>query len=115
VRPSDTVAATNNSWQPDCAYDHTDASDHDTEPASVLVQIQARGAKDGEVLRWCLDRLARLERGEKVVVNLRPDTEDATAYIRFDHGRVRRVLARIAAALDLAARHGAEWEATCPE
>jgi hypothetical protein len=39
-----------------------------------------------------------------VVVNLRPDTEDATEFVRFDHARVLRVLARIAADLDAVAR-----------
>jgi hypothetical protein len=32
-----------------------------------------------------------------VVVHLRPDTEDATAFVRFDQAQVRRVLAPIAA------------------
>jgi hypothetical protein len=40
-----------------------------------------------------------------VVVNLRPDTEDVTEFVRFDQARVRRVLARIAADLDALARH----------
>jgi hypothetical protein len=66
-------------------------------------------------LRWGLDWLERLARGEHVVVNLRPDTEDATEYVRFDQARVRRVLARIAADLDLLARHGAEAETTPSE
>jgi hypothetical protein len=57
------------------------------------------------VLRWCLDWLAQLERGEMVVVNLRPDTEDATEFVQFDRARVLRVLARIAGDLDMVARH----------
>ena len=44
-------------------------------------------------MRWCLDWLAQLERGEMVVVNLRPDTEDTTEFVRLDQARVRRVLA----------------------
>ena len=44
--------------------------------------------------------LQRLERGETVVVNLRPDTEVETEFVRFDRLRVLRVLERIAADLD---------------
>jgi hypothetical protein len=53
-----------------------------------------------EVLRWCIDWLDRLERGEEVMVNLRPDTDPERAFVRFDRPRVLRVLARIAADLD---------------
>ena len=84
--------------------DHA-ANEHDAAPPPPQTHMQARVAEEVEVLRWCLDWLARLERGEQVVVNLRPDTEDATEYVRFDQARVRRVLARIAADLDLLARH----------
>jgi hypothetical protein len=66
--------------------------------------MQARVADEVEVLRWYIDWLAQLERGEMVVVNLRPDTEDATEFDRFDHARVLRVLAWIAANLDAVAR-----------
>lgn len=96
-------------------HDHTEASADDTEPAAVPTWMQARVAEEVEVFRWCLDWLERLERGEQVVVNLRPATEDATEYVRFDHARVRRVLARIAADLDLLARPGAAMEAAHPE
>jgi hypothetical protein len=67
--------------------------------------VLARVADAVEVLRWCIDWLAQLERGEMVVVNLRPDTEDVTEFVRFDQARVRRVLARIAADLDALACH----------
>ena len=63
-----------------------------------------------EVLRWCLDWLERPARGEIVVVNLCPDTENVTAYVQFDHARVRRVLARIAADLDMLAHQGPATE-----
>jgi hypothetical protein len=53
-----------------------------------------------EVLRRCIDWLQRLERGETVVVNLRPETEVETEFVRFDRLRVLRVLERIAADLD---------------
>lgn len=66
-------------------------------------------------MRWCLDWLERLERGQQVVVNLRPDTEDTTEYAQFDQARVRRVLARIAADLDTLARQDSETETARPE
>ena len=47
-----------------------------------------------------MDWLQRLERGETVVVNLRPDTEVETEFVSFDRLRVVRVLERIAADLD---------------
>jgi hypothetical protein len=50
-----------------------------------------------------------------VVVNLRPDTEDATEFVRFDQARVRRVLARITADLDTLARHGPVTDMERPE
>jgi len=97
------------------AREHIADSGGDAEPPSAQARMQARVAEEVEVLRWCLAWLERLDRGEQVVVNLRPDTEDTTEYVQFDHARVRRVLARIAADLDLLARHGAEPEAAHPE
>jgi hypothetical protein len=79
---------------------------HPASPAAM----QARVADEVEVLRWCIDWLAQLERGEMVVVNLRLDTEDATAFVRFDHARVLRVLAQIAADLDAVARQNPATE-----
>jgi hypothetical protein len=86
--------------------DHPSEGEADTEPSSSQTAVHARVAEEVEVLRWCIDWLAQLERGEMVVVNLRPDTEDTTELVRFNQARVRRVLARIAADLDLLARHG---------
>src|SRR5262249_56629539 len=60
----------------------------------------ARLAGELEALRRCRDWLERLERGEKVVVNLRPETDPETEYVSFDRPRVLRVLARIIADLD---------------
>ena len=57
-------------------------------------------AREVEVLRRCIDWLQRLERGETVVVNLRPETEVETEFVSFDRLRVVRVLERIAADLD---------------
>ena len=43
---------------------------------------------------------SRTERGENVVVNLRPDEDFETEFVAFDRPRVVRVLERIAADLD---------------
>lgn len=82
----------------------------DPESPSSCAVMQTCVAEEVEVLRWCLDWLQRLERGERVVVNLRPDTEDATEYVQFDQARVRRVLARVVADLDTLAREGPQTE-----
>src|SRR3954451_21966592 len=62
--------------------------------------VQARLAGEMEALRRCREWLERLERGEPVVVNLRPETDPETEYVAFDRPRVLRVLARIIADLD---------------
>jgi hypothetical protein len=67
---------------------------------SFLSTLQICLAEEVEVLRWCLEWLERLDRSEDVVVNLRPDTDTETEFVRFDRARVRRVLARIVAGLD---------------
>jgi hypothetical protein len=77
--------------------DHASAGKADTEPSSSPTAVLARLAEEVEVLRWCLDWLAQLERGEMVGVNLRSDSEEVADFVRFDQARVRRVLARIAA------------------
>ena len=45
---------------------------------SFLSTLQICLAEEVEVLRWCLEWLERLDRGEDVVVNLRPDTDTET-------------------------------------
>src|SRR3954463_10048444 len=62
--------------------------------------VPARLADELEALRRCHEWLERLERGEPVVVNLRPETDPETEYVAFDRPRVLRVLARIIADLD---------------
>ena len=57
-------------------------------------------AREVEVLRRCTDWLLRLERGENVVVNLRPAEDFETEFVAFDRPRVVRVLERIAADLN---------------
>src|SRR3954454_14866279 len=62
--------------------------------------VQDHLAGELEALRRCREWLERLECGEPVVVNLRPETDPETEYIAFDRPRVLRVLARILAALE---------------
>ena len=64
-----------------------------------LPDVSARLAGELEALRWCREWLERLDRGERVVVNLRPETDPETEYVAFDRPRVLRVLARIIADL----------------
>jgi hypothetical protein len=63
-------------------------------------EIRSCLAREVEVLRRCTDWLQRLEHGENVVVNLRPDEDVETEFVAFDRSRVVRVLERIAADLD---------------
>src|SRR5208283_2016189 len=63
-------------------------------------EIRSGLAREVEILRRCIDWLPRLERGENVVVNLRPDEDVETEFVAFDRPRVVRVLERIAADLD---------------
>jgi hypothetical protein len=86
-------------------------SDTDQPDASIRAHI----ASEVEVLRWCMAWLEQLERGEMVVVNLRPDTDDHTQFTRFDHARVMRVLARITSDLDDLTRRNPQEEAAVPE
>jgi hypothetical protein len=62
--------------------------------------LKARLAGELEALRRCREWLERLDRGEMVVVNLRPETDPETENVSFDRPRVLRVLARIIAGLD---------------
>jgi len=86
----------------------------DADQSTPDASIRAHLASEVEVLRWCISWLEQLERGEMVVVNLRPDTDDHTEFVRFDHARVRRVLARIIADLDTLARREPERETETP-
>src|SRR5262249_35081522 len=62
--------------------------------------LGARLAGELDALRRCREWLERLERGDQVVVNLRPDSDPEAEYVSFDRLRVLRVLARIIADLD---------------
>ncbi len=65
-----------------------------------LRELQQQLADEGEVMRWCIDWLEQLARGERVVVNLRAESDPRTAYVDVDRKWVLRVLKRIAANLD---------------
>ncbi len=65
-----------------------------------LSEFQQHLADEGEVLRWCIDWLNQLALGEKVVVNLRAESDPRTAYVDVNHNWVMRVLKRVAANLD---------------
>jgi hypothetical protein len=69
-------------------------------PTQVHRDLRARLAGEQDVLRRCRAWLERLERGDQVVVNLRPESDPETEYVAFDRPRVLRVLARIIADLD---------------
>src|SRR5262245_55155709 len=69
-------------------------------PSKGHAGLRARLAAEMDALRQCREWLERLERGEKVVVNLRPETDPETEYVAFDRPRVLRVLARIITDLD---------------
>ncbi len=61
-------------------------------------------AEEVTALRQCIGWLEQAERGEAVVVNLRPDTDAEREYVVFERWRILRVLERIAADLDDVAR-----------
>ncbi|MEM8780254.1 MAG: hypothetical protein AAGF26_15560 [Cyanobacteria bacterium P01_G01_bin.49] len=67
---------------------------------SSLSELQQELADEGEVLRWCVEWLEKLARGEKVVVNLRASIDPRTAYTSIDREWVLRVMKRVAANLD---------------
>jgi hypothetical protein len=96
------------------AHDLSSAGEADADQPVSPSLMPARVADEVEVLRWCINWLKQLERGEMVVVNLRADMEDATEFVRFDHARVRRVLARMAADVDELARHTPDAETGRP-
>jgi len=62
------------------------------------------------LMRQCVRWLHQLERGEDFIVNMMPDTERETEYVRFDRPRVIRILERIVADLDQLAQGGAPYQ-----
>src|SRR3954470_12449772 len=77
-----------------------DRSGRETAGSPHFPDLQARLAGQREALRRCREWLDRLDRGEPVVVNLRPETDAETEYVSYHRPRVLRVLARIIAELD---------------
>src|SRR3954466_12679016 len=80
--------------------------------------VPARLAGELEALSRCREWLKLLDRGETVVVNLRPETDPETEFVAFDRPRVLRELAPIIADLDelagyspIAEEKGAQVEA----
>ena len=59
-----------------------------------------RIAAEVKLLRQCSHWLKQLENGEEVLVDLRPESDPTTEYVRFDRLQVVRILERIAADLD---------------
>jgi hypothetical protein len=58
------------------------------ERPKLETEIRSGLAREVEVLPRCTDWLQRLERGENVVVNLRPDEDVETEFVAFDRPRV---------------------------
>ena len=75
-------------------------TESDGQQKQELSKLQQELADEGEVLRWCVNWLEKLARGEKVVVNLRASSDPRTAYVGVDREWVLRVLKRVAANLD---------------
>ena len=74
--------------------------DQEAAPSQGRPDLRARLAGELDALRRCCEWLERLERGERVVMNLRPEGDPETEYVSFDRPRVLRVLSRIIADLD---------------
>ena len=70
------------------------------ESTNLEAKIRERAAAESTILRQCINWLEQLDRGEMVIVNLRPDTDEETEFVSFDRQRVMKVLNRIAADLD---------------
>ena len=82
---------------------NTDEQPPDKEIQS-LKKFQQRLAEESEVMRWCIGWLKQLASGERVVINLRAESDSRTAFVDVDHKWVMRVLNRIAADLDQLSR-----------
>jgi AraC-like DNA-binding protein len=72
----------------------------DAAPAEGQTDFQACLATELTALRRCREWLELLGRGERVIVNLRPESDSETEYVAFDGPRILRVLGRIIADLD---------------
>ncbi|MEM9006339.1 MAG: hypothetical protein AAGE59_22780 [Cyanobacteria bacterium P01_F01_bin.86] len=75
------------------------------EPSHEPKKLQQQLANEVEVLRWCITWLEQLARGERVVVNLRAESDPRTAYVSVNQSWVLRVLKRVTADLDRLSGH----------
>ena len=71
----------------------------------ALRKVQQPLVNEVDVLRGCIGWLEQLARGERVVVNLRAESDLRTAYVGVDQTWVLRVLKRVAADLDRLSGH----------
>jgi hypothetical protein len=72
----------------------------DAAPSEDQADFQARLAAEMTALRQRREWLELLQRGERVIVNLHPESDPETEYVAFDGPRILRVLGRIIADLD---------------
>jgi hypothetical protein len=79
---------------------HADRPRQEPAHAAPGPEVQAVLGGELEAHRRGREWLGRLDRGETVMVDLRPETDPETEYESFDRPRVHRVLARILADLD---------------
>lgn len=84
-------------WLSQLKYQEQSEAQQDKDPVSLFAR---RLESEVEVLRWCLEWLGKLERGEHIVVNLLPDCDGGRNYVGFDLARIIRVLSRVTADLD---------------
>src|SRR5206468_9417262 len=73
--------------------------DQEAAPSQGHPGLRARLACEMDALRRCREWLERPERGERVVVNLWPESDPETEHVAFDGPRVLRLLARVIADL----------------
>ena len=50
-----------------------------------LQAFQQHLAEETEVMRWCISWLEQLAHGERVIVNLRAESDSRTAFVGVDH------------------------------
>ena len=70
------------------------------EMSHKLKELQQQLANEVEVLRWCITWLEQLAGSERVVVNLRAESDPRAAYVSVNQAWVLRVLKRVTVDLD---------------
>lgn len=81
----------------------TDSAAENNSPALGVFKQQL--AQEVELMSQCIDWLEQLARGERVVVNLRAESDPERSYVGVDQVWVLRVLKRITADLDKLSGH----------